>query len=103
VRTHPETGKKSLFVGAFTTHFTNFHNANNVRVGQDCRPGASQLLQCLISQAFIPEYQLRWALEPERGGDLGQPLHPALRSDGLPALPGGQANRGAAGDARCTA
>lgn len=60
VRTHPVTGKKSLFVGAFTTHFTNFHNARNVRVGQEWHPGASQLLQHLISQAFVPEYQMRW-------------------------------------------
>ncbi|SEB19199.1 TauD/TfdA family dioxygenase [Variovorax sp. YR216] len=60
VRTHPVTGKKSLFVNAFTTHFTNFHTAKNVRYGQDFQPGASQLLQYLISQAFIPEYQLRW-------------------------------------------
>ena len=60
VRTHPETGKKSLFVNAFTTHLTNFHNAKNVRFGQDWHPGASNLLQYLISQAAVPEYQLRW-------------------------------------------
>ena len=60
VRTHPETGKKSLFVGAFATHFTNYHTAKNVRFGQDYAPGGSQLLQYLVSQAFIPEYQVRW-------------------------------------------
>ncbi|HET7527391.1 MAG TPA: TauD/TfdA family dioxygenase [Burkholderiaceae bacterium] len=64
VRTHPETGKKSLFVNAFTTHFTNFHTAKNVRVGQDYSPGGSQLLQYLQSQAFIPEYQVRWRWKP---------------------------------------
>jgi len=64
VRTHPETGEKILFVNAFTTHFTNFHTAQNVRVGQDYAPGASQLLQYLISQAFIPEYQVRWRWKP---------------------------------------
>jgi taurine dioxygenase len=64
VRTHPETGEKVLFVNAFSTHFTNFHNAANVRVGQDYAPGASQLLQYLISQAFIPEYQVRWRWKP---------------------------------------
>jgi taurine dioxygenase len=64
VRTHPETGEKVLFVNAFTTHFTNFHSADNVRVGQDYAPGASQLLQYLISQAFIPEYQVRWRWKP---------------------------------------
>jgi taurine dioxygenase len=64
VRTHPETGEKVLFVNAFTTHFTNFHNADNVRVGQDYAKGASQLLQYLISQAEIPEYQVRWRWQP---------------------------------------
>ena len=60
VRTHPETGEKILFVNAFTTHFTNYHTAENVRVGQDYTPGASLLLNYLISQAQIPEYQVRW-------------------------------------------
>jgi taurine dioxygenase len=64
VRTHPETGEKILFVNAFTTHFTNFHNADNVRYGQDYAPGASQLLQYLISQAAIPEYQVRFRWAP---------------------------------------
>jgi taurine dioxygenase len=64
VRTHPETGEKVLFVNAFTTHFTNFHTPENVRVGQDYSPGASLLLNYLISQAFIPEYQVRWRWKP---------------------------------------
>ena len=64
VRTHPETGEKVLFVNAFTTHFTNFHTADNVRVGQDFTQGMSQLLQYLISQAAIPEYQVRWRWQP---------------------------------------
>ena len=62
VRTHPETGEKVLFVNAFTTHFTNFHTAENVRFGQDYSPGASQLLTYLISQAYVPEFQVRWRL-----------------------------------------
>jgi taurine dioxygenase len=60
VRTHPETGEKILFVNSFTTHFTNFHTPDHVRVGQDYAPGAAQLLHYLTSQAQIPEYQVRF-------------------------------------------
>ena len=38
--------------------------AANVRVGQDFTQGSSGLLQYLISQAAIPEYQVRWRWEP---------------------------------------
>ena len=64
VRVHPETGEKVLFVSAFTSHFVNFHTEANVRVGQDFAPGASQLLNYLISQAQIPDYQVRWRWAP---------------------------------------
>ena len=64
VRTHPETREQVLFVNGFTTHFTNFHTPDNVRYGQDYAPGAGQLLQYLQSQAFIPEYQVRWRWRP---------------------------------------
>lgn len=64
VRTHPETGEKVLFVNAFTTHLSNYHTPANVRFGQDANPGASQLLSYLISQAYIPEYQVRWRWAP---------------------------------------
>jgi len=64
VRTHPETGEKILFVNAFATHFTNYHTPERVRFGQDAVPGASQLLNYLISQAYIPEYQVRWRWKP---------------------------------------
>jgi len=64
VRTHPETGEKVLFVNAYTTHFTNFHTPENIRYGQDYSPGGSQLLNYLISQAFVPEYQVRWRWQP---------------------------------------
>lgn len=64
VRTHPETGEKVLFVNGFTTHFVNYHTPARVRFGQDGNPGAAQLLQYLISQAYIPEYQVRWRWRP---------------------------------------
>ncbi len=64
VRTHPETHEKVLFVNTFTTHFSNFHTADNVRFGQDFTRGSSDLLQYLISQAAIPEYQVRWRWQP---------------------------------------
>jgi taurine dioxygenase len=64
VRTHPETGEQVLFVNAFTTHFTNFHTPQRVRFGQDANPGASDLLRYLISQAYLPEYQVRWRWKP---------------------------------------
>jgi taurine dioxygenase len=65
VRTHPDTGEKILFVNAFTTHFTNFHTPGRVRYGQDYTAGAQQLLQYLISQAHVPEYQVRWRWQPD--------------------------------------
>jgi taurine dioxygenase len=64
VRIHPETGEKVLFVNSFTTHFTNFHTAARVRVGQDYTQGSSELLRHLTSQAHIPEYQVRWRWKP---------------------------------------
>ncbi|MFJ9409446.1 TauD/TfdA dioxygenase family protein [Streptomyces sp. NPDC101393] len=60
VRTHPETGEQILFVNSFTTHLVNFHTPDNVRFGQDHAPGAANLLNYLISQAAVPEYQVRW-------------------------------------------
>ena len=84
----PETGEKVLFVNAFTTHFTNFHTPSNVRFGQDY--DARRQRSCcsyLISQALHPRVPGALALEAEQRGDLGQPLHPALRGDGLPAVP----------------
>lgn len=64
VRTHPETREKTLFVNAFTTHLVNFHNKTNVRYGQDYNQAGGDLLQYLISQAYIPEYQVRWRWKP---------------------------------------
>lgn len=64
VRAHPETGEKILYVNAFTTHISNFHTKANVRFGQDANPGALELLRYLITQAYIPEYQVRWRWQP---------------------------------------
>ena len=64
VRTHAETGEEILYVNAFTTHFTNFHTPSRVRYGQDANPGAADLLRYLVSQAAIPEYQVRWRWKP---------------------------------------
>jgi taurine dioxygenase len=64
VRTHPETGEKILFVNAFTTHFVNYHTKRNVRYGQDYNKNGADLMQYLISQAYNPEYQVRWRWKP---------------------------------------
>lgn len=65
VRAHPETGDKILFVNqAFTTHFANFYNFENVRVGQDFAFEANALMTYLLSQAAIPEYQVRLRWRP---------------------------------------
>ena len=64
VRTHPHTGEKILYVSGFTTHFTNYHTPARVRYGQDANPGAADLLRYLISQACVPEFQVRWRWTP---------------------------------------
>ncbi|CAG4883671.1 Taurine dioxygenase [Georgfuchsia toluolica] len=64
VRTHPETKEKILFVNAFTTHFVNYHTRDRVRYGQDYNRVGQDLLQYLIGQSEIPEYQVRWRWQP---------------------------------------
>ncbi len=65
VMAHPETGEKLLFVNqAFTTHFTNFYNFDDVRYGQDFAIEANLLMNYLLSQAAIPEYQVRLKWRP---------------------------------------
>ena len=41
-----------------------FTRAEHVRVGQDFTHGGSDLLRYLQSQAFIPEFQVRWRWQP---------------------------------------
>lgn len=57
VRTHPRTGRKTLFVNrAFTQHI----------VGLDAQE-SEELLEFLYLQANFPEYQCRWRWQP---GDI---------------------------------
>ena len=64
VRIHPQTGERILYVNAFATHFSNFHTPERVRYGQDYSQGSGELMRYLISQAHVPEYQLRWRWRP---------------------------------------
>ena len=94
VRTHPETGEKVLFVnGSFSTHFTNFNTPANVRFGQDKSPAASLLLTSLSARPTFPNTR-SVPLEEAQRCVLGQPVHSALRSDGLPAVPPQDGARG---------
>jgi alpha-ketoglutarate-dependent taurine dioxygenase len=64
VITHPETNEKVLFVNRFaTSHFSNFYNFKDVRYGNDLLE-ASTLLNYLVSQASIPEFQVRLKWRP---------------------------------------
>ncbi|MHC8382354.1 TauD/TfdA dioxygenase family protein [Pseudomonas sp. LB3P14] len=64
VRTHPETGEKILYVSmGYVTHFTNWHDGERTRYGQDMHE-AYQLLSYLASQATIPEFQMRLRWRP---------------------------------------
>ncbi len=60
VQAHPETGEKMLVLGAWATHFVNYHQPGRVRFGQDVAQAGGDLFQYLISQAYIPEFQVRW-------------------------------------------
>jgi taurine dioxygenase len=65
IRTHPETGEKVLFVNqGFTTHFVNFHNREDIRFGQDFTIEANNLMNYLLRQSEIPEFQMRLRWRP---------------------------------------
>ena len=59
-----ETVGMSLVKDANIQRYAGVVGLRNVRYGQDYAPGAAQLLQYLIGQAAIPEYQLRWRWSP---------------------------------------
>ena len=61
---HPQTGESVLYVNSWTTHLTNFNTGAQVRYGQDYNQGGADLLQYLVSQAYVPEYQVRWRWRP---------------------------------------
>ncbi|MET0324154.1 MAG: TauD/TfdA family dioxygenase [Ilumatobacteraceae bacterium] len=66
VRTHPESGERILYVNeAFTTHLANYSAAFEPRVGSDFKVAEMDLLQYLLRQATIPEYQMRLRWEPD--------------------------------------
>ncbi len=65
VRTHPETGEKILYINeAFTTHFANYVEKNEIRFGFDFKLSEMDLLQYLFRQAQAPEYQMRLKWRP---------------------------------------
>ena len=64
VCTHPDTREKVLFLGAWATHFVNYHERGRVRQGQDYSQAGGDLFQYLMSQAQIPEYQVRLKWRP---------------------------------------
>lgn len=65
VRTHPETGERILYVNeGFTTHFANFLEKCEFRFGIDFKVAEMDLLQYLLRQAAVPEYQMRLKWRP---------------------------------------
>ena len=61
VRTHPETGEKILFVNSFHDAFHQLSHAGERALRPGLRARAPRnLLNYLLSQAAIPEYQVRF-------------------------------------------
>ncbi|WP_230427031.1 TauD/TfdA dioxygenase family protein [Cupriavidus yeoncheonensis] len=65
VRTHPESGEKILYVnGGFVTHFVNFKTRNPVRGAFESHSEKQDLLDYLLRQPAILEYQMRLRWRP---------------------------------------
>ncbi len=65
VRTHPESGEKILYVnGAFVTHFANFKSRNAVRGAFESHSEKQDLMEYLLRQPAILEYQMRLRWRP---------------------------------------
>lgn len=65
VRTHPESGEKILYVnGGFVTHFANFKTRNPVRGAFESQSEKQDLLDYLLRQPAILEYQMRLRWRP---------------------------------------
>ena len=84
VLTHPETGEKVLFVNsAFTTHFSNFFNFEDIRYGQDFMPEAhhaDELPDLPGRDSGVPGAS---EVENQHGCHVGQPAGSTLRRGGL--------------------
>ena len=88
VRTHPETGEKVAVRQRVHDAFHELPHAGQRALRPGLQPGRQRsCCSYLISQAYIPEYQVRFRWKNEQHGVLGQPQHAALRGDGLPAVP----------------
>ncbi len=65
VCTHPETGEKVLYVNqGFATNFVNFARFDRIRVGADYTFESNNLMNYLLHQVEIPEYQVRLRWRP---------------------------------------
>ena len=77
VRTHPETGEKVLFVNAFTTHFTNFHTAGNVRYGLRLQPRRQRAAQLPDPPGVHPRVPGALALDERTASRSGTTAAPS--------------------------